>query len=422
MRIGIFTDDYYPRFHGVITSIATAKRELEKQGHEVFIIAPSEPGYEDTEPGVIRTPSITFPFSNKGRLGFNYPGLADKLAKYNFDVVHSHTPFTMGLLAFAVSQRLGIPNVHTMHTVYPELLDQYPVAVYSGLALASVVYPLFFRHLPKVDRQILNEMQSPTHLVKDSVWRVNNIFLEHTDAVVAPSQHLADALRAHHLKTPCYVIPNGVDIENIQKFVEQPLAGNDLPRKAQGDIWITAVGRLSREKRQETLIRAIAASPHKHVKLVLVGDGPSKDELTDLVDELHVVDRVLFAGRQPQNVVMQLLAKSDVFTLASYGFDNQPMVILEAAAVGLPILYCDPKLTEGVESTNAIMAKNPEVDGFISAIELIVAEPKKLIEMGEASKKIAQDYSAKRQAERLIALYESLQRTTVHQPVKEHIA
>ena len=65
MRIAIFTDTYRPEINGVVTSIDTYRRELERQGHEVFVFAPRYFGKDDPDPKIIRFPSIPFPFPLK---------------------------------------------------------------------------------------------------------------------------------------------------------------------------------------------------------------------------------------------------------------------------------------------------------------------------------------------------------------------
>lgn len=61
MRIGLFTDTYFPQISGVATSIKTLKTELEKLGHEVFIFTTTEKNIKvDDDPTIIRLPSIPF--------------------------------------------------------------------------------------------------------------------------------------------------------------------------------------------------------------------------------------------------------------------------------------------------------------------------------------------------------------------------
>ena len=85
-----------------------------------------------------------------------------------------------------------------------------------------------------------------------------------------------------------------------------------------------------------TLVEAMPHLSGLPVKLVLVGPGPSQEELGRRAEELGVADRVILTGKCSPEEVAVLLKQADVFSLASYHFDNQPMVFLEAAACGLP--------------------------------------------------------------------------------------
>ena len=60
MRIGKFTDSYFPQVSGVSTSIRTLKEELEAQGHEVIIFTTTDPKADEAEENIIRLTSIPF--------------------------------------------------------------------------------------------------------------------------------------------------------------------------------------------------------------------------------------------------------------------------------------------------------------------------------------------------------------------------
>lgn len=133
MRIGLFIDDYLPSVHGVATSTATYKQALEDLGHEVFVVAPKVEDYDDYDDHVIRMPSSKNYVFEKREMAYIYPGLAKRLDEYDFDVVHSQTQFYLGVLAHSVAKRQNIPHVTTIHTLYTELIDDYPFMVTAGL-------------------------------------------------------------------------------------------------------------------------------------------------------------------------------------------------------------------------------------------------------------------------------------------------
>ena len=111
MRIGIFTDGYTPQISGVVTSILNSKKQLESLGHEVFIIAPK---YKDSVPekNVIRIKGIKPPFKKLSTyiLVPFYKRYAKKIIKYNFDIIHVHTEFSIGNLGLYLSKKIFTPK------------------------------------------------------------------------------------------------------------------------------------------------------------------------------------------------------------------------------------------------------------------------------------------------------------------------
>jgi CDP-glycerol glycerophosphotransferase len=97
------------------------------------------------------------------------------------------------------------------------------------------------------------------------------------------------------------------------------------------------VGRLSPEKNQARLIRAFAGvhAVHPGTRLVIVGSGPLADDLQKLIDGLGLHDAVFLTGMQRNPHA--IMARADCFVLSS-DYEGQPMVILEALVLGLPIV------------------------------------------------------------------------------------
>ena len=168
------------------------------------------------------------------------------------------------------------------------------------------------------------------------------------------------------------------------------------------------MARLSPEKRQRTLIEAMPHIRSKKVKLVLVGGGPYEEELRQRVEELGVGDRVIFAGMRSGDEVAAMLKQADVFSLASYHFDNQPMTFLEAAASGLPIVYCDERMTEALTKNNAVLTKGIEGEDFAKVFNDLFAHPEKIEELSRGALKVAKSLDSVTMAKKLEKLYQSL--------------
>ncbi len=97
------------------------------------------------------------------------------------------------------------------------------------------------------------------------------------------------------------------------------------------------VGRLSTEKNHARLIRAFALvhASEPRTQLLVVGGGPLAGALRDLVEELELTDSVFLTGPQPDPI--SIMRACDCFVLSS-DYEGQPMVLIEAAQLGLPIV------------------------------------------------------------------------------------
>ena len=413
MRIGIFVDDYLPSVHGVATSTANLKEALEKLGHDVYIIAPKCKGYEDNDKNIIRMPSSKNYVFDKREMGVIYPGLARRLDKYKFDIVHSQMQFYMGVLAHSVAKRQNIPHVTTIHTLYTELIDDYPFMVTAGIIAASVAFPIVLRTKPILPVGSRDELRSMNRsAIKEMFsrqgWRLTAAFANQCDACISPSKHLAKILVDEGgLTVPCHIFPNGI---NTKRYRDASVENSPIDKQP-GDKFIISVARLSPEKRQKALIEAMPHITDPKVRLVLVGGGPYEKELRAVTKELGVENRVIFTGMQSSDSVASLLKQADVFSLASYHFDNQPMTFLEAASSGLPIVYCDEQMTEGLTKKNAILTDGIEGEDFAKVFNELFADLERLAALSKGALSVAKQFDSVTMAKKMVALYDDLIRS-----------
>jgi len=409
MRIAFFTDDYLPYVHGVTTSIQNYRQALEALGHEVWIVAPQpkQKDFVENDDHVIRMPSVNSYIFDKRPVSLLYPGIARKLYKYNFDVVHSQTQFYLFVIAGMVARKQNIPHFTTIHTLYTELLDDYPTAVTAGLIAVSLGFPFVFRTKPILPFSSAKEIRELTTAEKGEIrkkqgWRLIAACVNQADVGIAPSQHLLETLKENGTTVPLHVLPNGISLDRYcrSRAEDSPIS------KQPGEKFIVCVARVSGEKRQQVLIEASKHIQTPHVKLLIIGDGPERAHLEELAQELGVSEKVIFVGLQPPEVVAAILKQADIFTLPSYHFDNQPMSILEAIASGLPVVYCDEKLTEGLGDDNALLTDGIEGVHFARAFDELLADDKRRAAMTQASLKRSKQFDREVLANRLVRSYE----------------
>lgn len=185
------------------------------------------------------------------------------------------------------------------------------------------------------------------------------------------------------------VIPNPVDLEEIAtqgNLARDPGVDQALPI-------IAGMGRLSREKGFDLLIRA-AAEIRAPFRMVLMGEGPEEKNLRELTARLGVSDRVVFTGflRNPY----AWLAKSDVFVLPSR-YEGFPNGLVEAMTLGLPCVATrcptgpEEILTDGKDGL-LVPVENPAA--LASAIDRLLADPALRERLGRAAQDGVRAYDA----------------------------
>jgi len=307
MKIGIFTDSYKPYTSGVVTSINTFKDELARLGHKVYIFAPNYPNYEEEERHVYRYYSLPAPTNPDYTLAIPvYPGMRSLLSRLELDVIHVHSPFTMGRVGLHYAKRYGLPLLFTYHTLYDEYVHYVPVA---------------------------------QDLARDVTIKYSSHFCNQCNHIIAPSAEVANRLRYYRVKTPVTIIPTGVPLQQFEKGDREWLRKHySIPEENRVLLF---VGRLTKEKNLEFLIDAFARirKDHPQTTLVLTAQGPLEGELKRQVINLgmSLEQDVIFTGALPFDTLVHVYFSADLFVFSSVT-ETQGLVLIEAMAAGLPVV------------------------------------------------------------------------------------
>ena len=129
MKIGLFTDTFYPEINGVATSCLNLQRELTRRGHEVHVYAPKCKGWEENQrENVHYLASAPLLVLKDRNFAFPTPLTSWEAEKIDFDVVHTNSEFVMGMFGHHVAGSLGCAQVHTYHTVWGIIPTTSPTA------------------------------------------------------------------------------------------------------------------------------------------------------------------------------------------------------------------------------------------------------------------------------------------------------
>lgn len=108
-----------------------------------------------------------------------------------------------------------------------------------------------------------------------------------------------------------------------------------------GPFTIGFVSRITRGKGWDVLLQACAKLPHRDFRLLLVGDGPQKEQMLQLLGSLGLEDRAEVLGLQPQSMLGELYSRMDVFVFPTELEESLGLVAIEAMACGTPVIASD---------------------------------------------------------------------------------
>jgi len=206
------------------------------------------------------------------------------------------------------------------------------------------------------------------------------------------------------------VIHNGLQVDCFHRNQEQ----RDRMREQFGikdhETLIATVGRLSKEKNQEMLLRAAACLCHEHpnLKFLLVGGGPEDQHLRLLADALNLGPKVVFTGVIEEMVpVYQAM---DVFVLSSVT-EGMPLTILEAMAAGVPVVATHvggvPELIR--DHQTGLLVASKDVSGLTESLKRLIASRVLRRQLAEdAFAFVSTHFSQQEMVERYVCVYEEV--------------
>lgn len=188
------------------------------------------------------------------------------------------------------------------------------------------------------------------------------------------------------------VVPNGVDLEAFAQArdIRERRAGNTGPQ-------VLCLARFCEAKDQATLVRAFAliADRHPAATLRLLGDGPTREQVRALANELLGAERATRVHVEPAQLdVPGALGRADVFALSSLR-EALPNVLLEAMASWLPVVSSDvggvKELVEHEVTGLLVPPRNPEA--MARALDRLLGDSALRAAMAQAGRQKVESYS-----------------------------
>lgn len=382
MNIAIFTDAYPPYINGVATSCFNLVNTLKEHGHNVLVVCPrKEDGPLLYKDDVIYMPGIKL----KKMYGYRITKLYDrKVAKmvkaFNPSLIHGQSDSTVGTFARRLAKKLHIPLVYTYHTS----MEDYTYYVTHGF-------------LDRVAKWILKTY--------------SKIIAKSATEFITPSEKTKEHIRSIGNEVYVNVIPTGIDFSMFQKrhSKEQERAFKEKYNMNENTKIILLLGRVAKEKSMDLNIeyfaKYIKTHPDMDIRLLVVGDGPQREEYELLSHELHISQYVHFIGFVPSNEVAFYYQIADIYTSASLT-ETQGLTYLEAMASGSTVLArFDNNLADVIIEGHTGYFFS-DVDSFINKVDLILSlDESKRNEVQNNVIKLLENYSIERFYENILGVY-----------------
>lgn len=247
-------------------------------------------------------------------------------------------------------------------------------------------------------------------LVKALFWMYDKaLFAVATDAVILVSDSIRKQVIANRLlpEHKAIYVPNGIKVNDSTAGLGEVLVLKNQLKIAPDNFVIGTVARLVWFKGLHTLIAAMPdiLKEHPNTTLIIIGDGPLKQELEQQARVLKVAQSVMFLGERSDAV--ELLPVLDIFVLPSVS-EGMPITILEAMAAAKPVVATKvggiPELVS--DGQTGILVPSEEPKSMALAISKLLSDPYLCKIMGLSGKKrVINEFSVSNMVENTISAY-----------------
>ena len=353
ITVGLFVDVFYPMTDGVVMVVDNYAKRLAKFCN-VIVFCPRYLGreYDDSifSYKVVRCRSLKVPFIDYSlpmpRIDYNFQ---NKLKEYNLDIVHIHSPVTIGEAGVKYAKKNHIPLIGTMHSQYKQ---DFKRAVKTELLADTLTKKLI---------HVYNKC--------DECWAVNS-----------------EVARIFHVdygyKRLPKVMNNATEMKPLKDYQEACELINKKYHLTNEKVFIF-VGRINNLKNVFFIVNALKIvrekAPDLNFKMFFVGTGQDEDELIKLIKKNNLNDYIIMCGKvSDRNLLASFYARSDLFLFPSL-YDASSIVQIEAASQKTPVLFIEGAATTATvtNNVNGFIVKN-DVSEYAKAIIKIMNNEKLL--------------------------------------------
>lgn len=348
---GIFNDSFPPIMDGVTLTVENYASWLDRKGYDSCVVTPWNPLNVEAPYDVMRFFSL--PILSRKPYRYGYPKLDPfiwyRLRHTNFRIVHSHCPFSSGRLALYAKKKHNIPLIGTFHSKYRDDLVQ------------------GFSHTP---------------------WMVNIImrrildFFNACDEVWIPQAQVEETVREYGYRGPLTVMENGNDFASRITGDLFDYKGK-MRRKlgfAPDRLNLLFVGQHIWQKGLDVVVETLRLLNGRiPFTMNFIGTGYAADEIRERVKDYGLDESVFLRGViSDRDTLSDYYAASDLFLFPSF-YDNAPLVVREAAAMGTPsVLLTGSTASEVISDRKNGFLTDKSPEAFANLVEWLYRNPEDL--------------------------------------------
>ena len=378
MKIALFSDTFEKGLGGLTVYVRWLARKLAERGHQVRVFCWESPHLTQEDHHLC----ITFPAHDlvaavRGKAGMAPLRVLQATAKFQPEIIHNHSQFTMGLHALVAAKLLKTPLIHHYHMHLENSLE---------------LFPPLFRKTPQLTVELIRTL--------------NRWFFNRAQLVMAPGNAMVKYLQNIGVKLPLQTAPFGLapSAYRCREPASEPFT-------------VVHAGRLSPEKKVLPLLHGVLEFLRENpdARMLVAGDGPERKRLEELVRLHGKEQRVEFAGWLSRRELQNTLGKGHVFVTLSE-METFGIVILEALACGLPVVGTAagavPDLVRHGE--NGLLLEPGKPEFLVESLKLLKEDKQLRQKLRTGAETTAREYDEDRLLPRIEETYQRL--ITAHPP------
>lgn len=359
LKIGIFIDNFFPSIDGVVIAVDNLAKELSEH-NDVVVVVPSQKNYKKiSKPYKIkRIIGSDIPFTEYQLVTpkFSYSKYYKELLEENFDIIHIHSPFSVGKLGIKIAKEQNIPSIGTVHTRFNFEIEK-----------------------------IVKSKSLTNFLVK----KIINLFNECDECFVV-NDPLIEEIKQYGYKYEPVVVYNGTDLKPIRTNKNSFDEINKKYGLTNQENVLLFVGRITDVKNIYFILDCLKLLKEDNVdfKMLYVGSGPDEKKLKSKIKEYKMADSVIMTGRISDRKELSLIYKRADLLLFPSLFDTSALVRIEAAVNETVGLFIDNSMIgltvqDGINGFTSTLVEKE----YTAKIKEILSDKVKLKKASKKAKK-----------------------------------